>query len=208
MKQLLVGAVVAFGLASTALAGDAVAGKTKALACTACHGADGNSMMATFPKLAGQNERYLIKQMNDIKSGARPVPTMTGQLDAKSDEDIADIAAFFAGQNMSGNKADPELAKRGEEIYRAGISSKGVAACTACHMPSGEGNGPAGFPRLGGQHADYIATQLKAFRLGADQPNHASARTNDGDTRIMRDVASRLSDLEIDAVSSYISGLH
>ena len=208
MKRLLVGAVVVFGLVSGAVAGDATAGKNKAMACTACHGPDGNSMVASWPKLAGQNERYLLKQMNDIKSGLRSVPTMAGQLDAKSAEDMADIAAYFSSQAMSGNKADPALAKRGEEIYRAGISSKGVAACAACHMPTGDGNAPAGFPRLGGQHAEYVAAQLKAFRLGADQPNHASARVNDGDTRIMRDVASRLSDLEIDAVASYISGLH
>lgn len=219
MKKLLLGALIISGCTGFAqAAGNASAGKSKAAACVACHGADGNSAAATFPKLAGQNERYLIKQMQDIQCGAlsakeqkaqkcdgRSVPTMAGQLDNFNDADLADIAAYYASQSSSVAQANPELAAKGEEIYRAGIGAKGVAACTACHSPMGKGNPPAGYPALGGQHAGYIEAQLKAFRAAADG---LEGRSNDGDTKIMRDVAARMSDSEISAVSSYISGLH
>ena len=193
--------VAACALAGNVLAaGNAEAGKAKSVACGACHGADGNSLAPTFPKLAGQHESYLLKQLKDIKSGARSVPTMAGQLDAMSEQDLADMAAFYAVQPATPGVAKEELVELGESVYRAGIREKGVAACTACHSPTGVGNGPAKYPRLSGQHADYIAAQLRAFRN--------DERTNDGDTRIMRDVASRLSDKELDAVASYASGLH
>lgn len=187
------------------LVGDAAAGKTKAAACGACHGADGNSPAPTFPKLAGQGERYLVKQIHDIKSGARPVPAMAGQTDNLSEQDIADIAAYYAGQKGSVNQAKKDLVARGEAIYRGGVREKGVPACAACHSPTGAGNAPAGFPKLGGQHADYVTTQLKAYRAAAD--GDAAGRANDGDTKPMRGVAARMSDAEIAAVASYISGL-
>jgi cytochrome c553 len=163
--------------------------------------------------LAGQGEKYLIKQMNDIHEGRRVVPTMAGQLDNMSQQDIADIAAFYASQVGSVGQASAEvlsndvrLVDLGESIYRAGNAEIGIAACTACHSPTGAGNAPAGFPKLGGQHAGYIEAQLKAFRTGAEEPE--KGRSNDGETRIMRDIVSRMSDLEIRAVSSYIQGLH
>ena len=200
--------------------GDPAAGKAKVGECTACHGADGNSPSPAFPKLASLGERYLLKQMQDILCGfksaeeqkaskctARSVPTMAGQLDAFSQQDLADIAAYYASQPIQVGQADPELVALGEQIYRAGIKEKGVAACTACHSPTGKGNAPAGFPALGGQHAAYIDTQLKAFREGADY-NGERGRNNDGDTKIMRAVADKLSDREIEAVASYISGLY
>jgi cytochrome c553 len=188
-------------LAGPALAaGNADAGKAKAVACGACHGADGNSPAPTFPKLAGQGERYLLKQLKDIKGGARVIPTMAGQLDAMSEQDLADIAAYYAAQTGSPAAAKEELVELGERVYRAGVREKGVAACTACHSPQGKGNDPARYPSLSGQHPEYIAAQLRAFRN--------DERTNDGDTRIMRDVAARLSDKELDAVSSYAAGLH
>lgn len=215
MKKLLIGALVLLGVTGNAMAaGDAAAGKAKSAACAACHGADGNSAAPTFPKLAGQSEKYLIKQLNEInrkdKAGKiiRAVPTMTGQTENLSDQDIADIAAYYASQTMSGGAAKQDKIALGAEIYRAGDKEKGLAACSGCHSPTGVGNAPAGFPRLSGQHADYIAAQLKAFRTGADDPDNAAARTNDGDTRIMRDIAYRLSDKEIDAVASFASGLH
>lgn len=210
MKNFLIGLSLVLGCAGSALAGDAAAGKDKTLVCSACHGADGNSVVPTFPKLAGQNERYLIKQMNDIKSGARPVPTMAGQLDAMSDEDIANIAAFYAGQLASGGQAEPAKVALGGAVYRGGVSATGVAACAACHDPTGSGNAPAGFPALAGQHADYIADQLRRFRTGAENSleQNPGGRTNDGDARMMRDVAYRMSDNEIDAVASFIAGLH
>ena len=190
--------------ADAGLTGDAAAGKDKSVACGACHGADGNSAAPTFPKLAGQGQRYLVKQMKDIRDGARPVPTMAGQLDGKSDQDLADIAAFYASQGSSGGQTSPELLALGEKVYRSGVAERNVAACTACHSPTGKGNAPAGFPALAGQHAEYIAAQLRAYRKGQEDP---SGRTNDGDSRIMRTTAFGLSDGEIDAVASYIAGL-
>ncbi len=212
MKNIAIALALALVLGSVpgAFAGDAAAGKGKTLVCSACHGVDGNSAAATFPKLAGQNGKYLIKQMLDIKNGARPVPTMVGQLDNMSDEDIADIAAWYSGQVNSGGQAEAELVALGQKVYRAGNSARGVAACTACHSPRGGGNAPAGFPALAGQHADYTADQLRRFRIGAENTleQNPGGRTNDGDGRMMRDVAAGMSENEIAAVSSYIAGLH
>ncbi len=221
MRKSLLAAVVVFGvaaplsaLAATAVAvkGDAAAGKAKAEACVACHGADGNSMAPTFPKLAGQGERYLFKQLKEInradKKGdiIRPVPTMVGQTENLSDQDLADIAAYYASQNGSTGQASADLVARGEAIYRGGIRDKGVPACAGCHSPDGAGMAAAGYPRLAGQHADYIVTSLKAYRAAED--GDANGRANDGDTRPMRLVAYRLSDSEMAAVASFISGLH
>lgn len=189
--------------ADAGLTGDAGAGKDKSVVCGACHGADGNSA-SPFPKLAGQGEKYLAKQMMDIRDGARPVPTMAGQLDGKSDQDLADIAAYYAGQSRSGGQTSPDLLALGEKVYRSGVAERNVAACTACHSPTGKGNGPAGYPALAGQHAQYVADQLRAYRKGNEDP---AGRTNDGDAKIMRTTAFGLSDKEIEAVSSYVAGL-
>jgi len=191
--------------ADAAPVGNAEAGKDMVIMCSACHGADGNSPAPAFPKIAGQGEKYLYKQLRDIRDGARLVPTMIGQLDGKSDQDLADIAAFYASQVTSGGQTDPELQALGEQIYRAGIAERNVAACTACHSPTGKGNAPAGYPVLAGQHAEYTEAQLRAYRQGYEDPN---GRTNDGDTRIMRTTAFGLSDLEIKAVASYVAGLN
>lgn len=201
MKNILFSLLVLMGVSGLAYAeGDAEAGKSKAAACAGCHGADGNSAVASFPKLAGQNVRYLVKQMHDIKDGDRSVPAMMGQLDNKSDQDMQDIAAYFSSQFPTVGAADKDLVELGEKIYRAGSKESGVSACIACHSPTGKGNAMAGFPALSGQHAEYIATQLRAFREGE--------RTNDGDAKMMRSVAFRLTNKELDAVASYISGLH
>ncbi len=207
MRKILIAGVVVLGLGGHGVwAADAAAGATKAAACSACHGQDGNSAVATFPKLAGQSARYLSQQMQAIKTGTRPVPAMAGQLDNHSKQDIDNIAAYYASKTASVNQAKKELVAKGEQIFRGGIRDKGVPACAACHAPDGSGNAPAGFPRLGGQHADYVAAQLKAYRAAAD--GDASGRTTDGDTKPMRDVAARLSDSEIAALANYVSGLH
>lgn len=206
MKNVLITALLVLGVANQALAADAAAGKSLTTACGACHGADGNSPAPNFPKLAGQNAKYLIKQMKDIKSGARQVAVMAGQLDNMSEKQIADIAAYYSSQTMKLGAAKEDLVKLGERVYRAGDREKGLSACSGCHSPTGQGNEPGGFPKLGGQHAEYIAAQLRAFRTGAEDDK--AGRHNDGDTRIMRDIAYRLSDKEIEAVASYISGLH
>ena len=196
-------------LAVPAFAGDASAGRNKTQVCVACHSTDGNSLVPTFPKLAGQNERYLLKQMQDIRDGARPVPTMVGQLDNMSDRDLADIAAFYASQTANGGRASPDKVALGASIYRGGVSASGVAACIACHGATGSGNAPAGFPRLAGQYAEYTADQLRRFRTGAENTleQNSNGRTNDGDSRMMRDVAYRMTDNEIEAVASFIAGL-
>lgn len=183
--------------------GDAAAGKSKSVACGACHGADGNSA-SPFPKLAGLGEKYLLKQMRDIRDGVRSVPTMVGQLDGKVDQDLADIAAFFSSQTRSGGQTDPALLALGAKVFRSGVAERNVPACMACHSPTGQGNAPAGFPALAGQHAQYVADQLRAYRKGYEDP---AGRTNDGDAKIMRTIAFGLSDKEIDAVSSYVAGL-
>ncbi len=217
MKTILTGVVAALCIALTPVAfaaGDATAGKAKAAMCGSCHGADGNSPAPNFPKLAGLGEKYLVKQMRDIKTakaaaGGRAVPEMTGMLDSLSDQDMADIAAYFSAQKRqaSGATDNAKQLELGEKIYRAGNLETSVAACTGCHSPSGNGNAPAGFPALGGQHAAYIAKQLRAFRTGAHDAEDPAARLND-ETQAMRGVASHLNDQEIDALANYISGLH
>ncbi|ERO62431.1 MULTISPECIES: c-type cytochrome [Pseudomonas] len=201
MNKLLVSLLLTLGITGVAhAAGDAAAGQAKAAVCGACHGPDGNSMAPNFPKLAGQGEKYLDKQLHDIKSGKRQVLEMTGLLTNLSDQDLADIAAYFASQKGSVGAADPKVVARGEELFRGGKLDQGMPACTGCHSPNGAGNAAAGFPHLGGQHAQYVAKQLTDFREGA--------RTNDGDTMVMRSIASKLSNKDIEAVSSYIQGLH
>ncbi|MDX1734472.1 MAG: c-type cytochrome [Halioglobus sp.] len=210
MKYAVVLLSLTMGWASGAFAaeampaGNADAGKDQTAVCSACHGADGNGV-SPFPKLAGQGEKYLYKQLRDVRDGARVIPTMIGQLDGKSDQDLADIAAFYASQAATGGQTDPELLELGEKVYRSGVAERGVAACAGCHSPSGRGNAPAGYPALAGQHAQYIADQLRAYRKGYEDP---TGRTNDGDTRIMRTTAFGLSDKEIEALASYVSGLY
>ena len=201
MNKVLVSLLLTLGLTGVAqAAGDAEAGQGKVAVCGACHGADGNSPAPNFPKLAGQGERYLLKQLHDIKSGNRQVVEMTGMLDNLSDQDMADIAAYFASQKMSVGAADPKLVERGEALFRGGKLEEGMPACTGCHSPDGAGLAAAGFPKLGGQHAQYVAKQLTDFREGN--------RTNDGDAMIMRAIAAKLSNKDIEAVSSFIQGLH
>ena len=134
--------------------------------CLGCHGADGNSLVPSFPKLAGLGEKYLLKQMQDIRDGRRPVAVMAGQVDNMTDQDLADIAAFYNSQVRSGGQADPDKVALGRKVYLAGIAERQVPACAACHSPTGNGNGPAGYPSLGGQHAEYTVSQLKMFRKG------------------------------------------
>ena len=185
MNKVLVSLLLTLGITGLAhAAGDAAAGQGKVAVCGACHGADGNSAAPNFPKLAGQGERYLLKQLNDIKSGGRQVVEMTGLLDNLSEQDLADIAAYFSSQQMSVGAADPKLVERGEALFRGGKLEEGMPACTGCYSPNGAGLDAAGFP----------------FREGE--------RTNDGDNAIMRTIAAKLSNKDIEAVSSYVQGLH
>ncbi|WP_339475152.1 c-type cytochrome [Pseudomonas sp. RL_5y_Pfl2_69] len=206
MNKLLVSLLLTLGVtgiaqaAGTAVVGDAAAGQAKTAVCGACHGPDGNSMAPNFPKLAGQGDRYLLKQLHEIKDGKRQVLEMTGLLANLNDQDLADIAAYYSSQKNSVGAADPALVAQGEALFRGGNLEKGMPACTGCHSPDGQGNAAAGFPHLGGQHASYIEKQLTDFREGD--------RTNDGDSMIMRGIAAKMSNKDIKALASYIQGLH
>ena len=192
--------LVAVGATSVAMAqGNADAGKELTAVCAACHAADGNSLAPTFPKLAGQQEKYLLKQLTDIKSGNRKVTEMTGLLDNLTDQNLADIAAYFANNSVVVGQADAALVEAGKAIYRTGNPKTGVPACTACHGPTGQGLGSAAFPALSGQHADYTKSQLKAFQT--------QERSNDP-ANIMRGIAFKMNDREIEDVASYIQGLY
>ena len=185
-----------------AAAGDADAGQAKAVVCAACHGVDGNSAVPNWPKLAGQHATYLERQVSLIKSGDRPVPEMVGIVAGLSAEDIADVAAYFSNQVKASGLTDEALLASGELLYRAGSADKDIPACMSCHGPAGEGNPLAGYPSLSGQHAVYSEKMLKGFRAGSTWGEE------DASSKIMVDVTNRLTDTEIQAVSSYIQGLH
>jgi cytochrome c553 len=182
-----------------AAAGDPGRGKGMTQLCAACHGPSGNSLAGAFPNIAGQHPKYLLKQLRDIKSGERSAPLMAGQLNSISDSNLEDIAAYYAAQEREVGTTKPELVELGETVYRSGVKRKQIAACTACHLPSGEGNNLSGFPALAGQWPEYTEQQLRAFRQGD--------RHNDGDSKMMRNTAMDLSNDEIKAVASYIYGL-
>jgi cytochrome c553 len=187
--------------------GDVAKGKQLTATCAACHSTDGNSLAADFPKLAGQNTKYLLQQMLDIQSGKRPVPTMTGMLDNLTLTDLQDIAAFYASQTTTIGQVKLSALELGQTIYRAGNSATHVPACAACHSPTGAGYPAAGFPKLSGQHAAYIVMQLKAFRA-AGRADHDGQRRDNDTNGMMRTIAARMNDDEISAVASYISGLY
>ena len=189
----------ALAATSALAAGDSAAGKAKAAACASCHGADGNSANPEWPKLAGQHTQYLTKQLTNFKAGDRKNALMSPMAAPLSEQDMADIAAFFASQTQTSGKADPALVAAGEKLFRGGNATTGVAACMGCHGPNGMGNPLANFPRLSGQHAAYTVNQLKTFRSGE--------RANDAG-KMMQNIAARMTDDEMKAVASYIEGLH
>ena len=181
-------------------AGDPEAGKTKSASCAACHGADGNSLNPEWPKLAGQNEKYLTKQLGYFQHGERENSTMSGMAANLSGQDIEDIAAYYKSQASTIGAADPALVEFGQQLYRSGNSDSGVAPCMGCHGPSGAGNPAAGYPALRGQHAKYTEIQLHGFAEGK--------RVNENATKMMQILAARMTNREIRAVASYIQGLH
>jgi len=203
MKKVLVGVLMSVGViagASSAMAdGNPEAGKALTAVCAACHAADGNSLVTIFPKLAGQQEGYLLKQLVDIKSGDRKIIEMTGLLDNLTKQNLTDISAYFASQKVTIGQASAELAELGRDIYRYGNTETGVPACMSCHGPSGQGVGSAAFPAMSGQHAVYTASQLNKFQK--------EERNNDP-AAIMREISLKMNYREIEAVSSYIQGLY
>lgn len=187
-------------LADGLVTGSAEAGKARAITCGACHGADGNSVNPAWPSLAGQHATYIVDQLNAFKQKTRSNPLMTAQVLALSDEDIANLAVYFSEQPAAPRAvADASLLDKGEALYRGGNKQQGTPACMACHGPSGSGNPAASYPSLRGQYAKYTETQLRAFADGT--------RKSDGSTKMMRQIATTLSEDEIVAVASYIQGL-
>jgi cytochrome c553 len=186
------GSAPAFG------AGSVEAGQLKSATCGACHGMDGNSLSPEWPNLAGQHAGYIERQLKAFKSGERKNDLMSPMAMILSDEDMADLAAYFASQKVRGGETEPSKLALGERVYRAGNVQKGVIACAGCHGPNGRGNPLAGYASIQGQHAVYVANQLRAYKSGA--------RATDPN-QMMRGVAAMLSEEEIDAVASYIQGL-
>ncbi len=192
-------------------AGDVKAGEALSATCSGCHGADGNSVMSNFPKLAGQGEGYLLKQLQDFKSGARQDGAMAGVVTSLSDEDMMNLAAFYAAQTISENtaKADAETIELARKLYLGGNQESGTTACIACHGPKGKGIPSAKFPAISAQHADYTASQLKAFRqhaLNLQTGESKPERANDYES-MMRSVTKGLTTVEIEALAQYIAGL-
>ena len=180
--------------------GDPEAGKKLVSACSACHGVDGNSLAGIWPSLAGQNYKYLLKQMRLVKSGDREILEMIGQLDNLSEQDLKDISAFYSIQNNTIGQVEIDKLELGRKLYYSGNLEKGVPACTACHSPRGLGNAPAAYPLLSGQQPDYVTKALKDYRSGE--------RLNEDPSKIMIDIAYKLDDNEIEALSSFVRGLH
>jgi cytochrome c553 len=180
--------------------GSAESGKARSVTCAACHGADGNSANPAWPSLAGQNAPYILKQLEAYKSGSRTDPLMTSQAMPLSEQEMRDLAVYFAGQTPAQKAvAYPESVNKGESLYQGGDAENRVAACLACHGPTGRGNPAAAYPMLKGQHATYTATQLRNYASGQ--------RKSDAPTRVMRDIAGQLDEDDIVAVASYIQGL-
>jgi len=201
MNKLLVLVSIAMAVSATGAqaAGDAGAGQTKSATCAGCHMADGNSVNPLWPKLAGQYPGYLQKQIMDFKTGARKDPTMSAMAAPLTEQDAEDLAAWFASQKQTPGTAEPAQVSLGQRIYRGGNAETGVAACTACHGPTGAGNPPANFPTIAGQHAAYVDKALKDFRAGE--------RANDPG-KMMQGVAAKMTDKEIAAVAQFVQGLN
>jgi cytochrome c553 len=184
---------------SAQAAGTVEAGQAKSATCMACHGMDGNSANPEWPALAGQHSSYIVKQLKHFKAGERQNALMSPMAMILADQDMEDLAAYFSSQTRQPTgETEPSKLKLGQSIYRAGIASKGVPSCAGCHGPSGHGIAGAAFPMIGGQHAVYAAIQLRNYKSGA--------RATDPNS-MMRTIASRLTDEEIDAVASYLQGM-
>ena len=207
MKKLGLLVCLTLGMSTAVFAqGDAEAGKAKSLMCSACHGTDGNSAIAMNPKIAGQHEAYLAKQLTEFRQASRTGGTegrnnavMNGMAAGLSDQDIADLAAYYSSQDAKPGQTPEDVVEAGQALYRGGDAEKGITSCISCHGPSGKGMGLAGFPVISGQHADYTASQLKMFRDGT--------RAND-QNGMMRDIAAKLSDNDIEILAKYLGGLH
>ena len=181
--------------------GDATAGQAKAAVCGACHGMDGNSADAQYPKLAGQSEQYIVRQLTDFKAGKRQNPIMMGMAAPLSTQDMHDVGAYFASKTALPGVADQALVEHGQTLFRQGDSTRGIPACMACHSIDGRGNPGAMYPQLTSQHAQYIEATLKSWHDGTTWGDDAHAQ-------IMPAIAKQLTPDDIAALASYIEGLH
>ncbi|MCG6201167.1 c-type cytochrome [Psychromonas antarctica] len=178
---------------------DIEAGKATAIACAACHGADGNSPSNLYPKLAGQHASYLEKQLQEFKSGKRNNAIMLGMAYSLSEQDMRNISAYYESQTTTPETIDAAIADAGQKLYMGGDLQRQIPACTACHGPRGNGLALAKFPKVSSQHPTYLKTQLESFRN--------KTRNNDQNS-MMADIASKLTDADIELLSKYISALH
>ncbi len=197
---LTLGLFAGLAQAENLQAGDAARAKAKSGVCAACHGPDGNSANPEWPKLAGQHSQYIVAQLQAYKNGSRPNPIMAGQVAALTEQDMHDLGAFFAAQASKPGVANPDTAAAAEALYRGGRAADGITACSACHGPQGLGNAAAAYPRISGQHAPYSTAQLRAYR--------DNQRSGTASAQMMSKVAENLTDADIEALSSYLSGLH
>jgi len=208
MRKLALPVMLLLGLVGQAAAteGNIEAGKAKSVTCAACHGPDGNSPTDMYPKIAGQHAGYIFKQLKEFKLGAstggkegRNNAVMAGMVAALSEQDMRDLAAYYASQTMKSGTTPEDVVEAGQKLFRGGDMQRGIAACIACHGPRGVGHSLANFPKISFQHAAYIKTQLESFRNGS--------RANDMNG-MMRDVAKKLTDEDIEILSKYLGGLH
>jgi cytochrome c553 len=211
-RRLLAITALTIGFTGTTIAaekGDATVGAAKAAACAACHGPNGNSTNGTLgPVIAGQNASYTRDQVKRIQSGQRPNPLMQPIVKSLTDQDIADIAAFFANQTPAGNEADPSYWKAGEKLYRSGNAARGIPACAACHGPVGRGNPAAGYPALQAQYAVYTMKQLDGYANGTRYAKDAAGQPQSGPNAVfMKVIAERLTAEDRRDLASYIQGI-
>lgn len=205
-RVFALGVLIGAGLAhaetpANILLGDADAGASKAAACGACHGMDGNSVDPAYPKLAGQNEAYIARQLKLFKDGQRVNPIMAPFAMTLSEQDMHDLGAFFASKQATPGQTDEVFVARAELLYRAGDAKLGVPACMACHGPSGRGMAGAAYPQLSGQWAGYVQAKFGEWRGG-------TVWSTDENGQIMPDIAKRLSEEDAAALASYAQGLH
>ncbi|MEJ0086316.1 MAG: c-type cytochrome [Pseudomonadota bacterium] len=205
-------ATLSFGGVASAddvLKGSADAGSTKAAVCTACHGVNGNSTNPEWPVLAGQNAAYIREQLAAFRTKKRNNPIMQPIVDSLTDQDVADLAAFYSAQTPTGLEADPSYWKAGEALYRSGDLKRNIPACTACHGPAGQGNSGSGYPALRAQHSVYTVKQLQDY-LTQNRYRDATDPAKVYQTRnsvMMTTIAARLTPEDIRNVASYLQGL-
>ncbi|WP_105199323.1 MULTISPECIES: c-type cytochrome [unclassified Pseudoalteromonas] len=210
MKKLVLSLTMLVGVLSAnnaaAFDGDINAGKDKSATCAACHGPDGNAPVTMYPKIAGQHAEYIYKQLKEFKVGmtsggkeGRMDPVMSGMAMPLSDQDMKDLAAYFSSLHMSEGSTPEDVVAVGQQLYKAGDAERGIPACAACHGPRGNGTSLAGFPKVSFQHPEYIKSQLEKFRSGVRGNDHNG---------MMRDIAMKLTDKDIEVLSKYLGGLH